>query len=117
MLFRSRNSEKRLVRNIGRVMGVIEASCSYPKLWESEQKSHQKYEKLPWILACVANLVRNGCTLEEAWTMPEGEAVWMSIASAIYNGSKVEILSTDEEKDLDNFHDRIAAYKKANNLS
>jgi hypothetical protein len=48
--------------------------------------------------------------------MPEGEAVWMSVASAIYNGSKLEILSTEEEKDLENFDARIEAYKKANNL-
>ena len=47
--------------------------------------------------------------------MPEGEAVWMSIAHAIYEGAKVDILSTDEEKELEKFGDRIDAYKKRMN--
>jgi hypothetical protein len=40
----------------------------------------------------------------------------MSVASAIYNGAKIDILSTEQEKDLENFDERIEAYKKANNL-
>jgi hypothetical protein len=114
-----RNSRKRLTRNIGVIIGVISTSCSYPKIWEkgSGGGKESKYEKVPWILVCVANLCRNGVSLEEAWTMPEGEAVWMSVASSIYNGSKIDILSTDEEKELENFNERIAAYKKKHNLS
>jgi len=61
----------------------------------------------------VANNVRNGCSLEEAWTMPEGEAVWMSVSHAVYNGAKIDVLSTDEEKELENFNTRIEAYKKS----
>ena len=70
---------------------------------------------MPMPLACIANLTRNGISLEEAWIMPEGEAVWMSIAHAIYEGAKVDILSTDEEKELEKFGDRIDAYKKRMN--
>jgi hypothetical protein len=99
---------------IGTILGCINVSCSYPKFWEKENKEKKK-ENIPWVLSCVSNNVRNGCTLEEAWTMPEGEAVWMSISHAIYNGAKLEILSTDEEKELENYNDRIAAYKKRMN--
>ena len=111
-----RNSRKRLLRNIGMVIGIMATSCSYPKFWDksSSNKSNKSYESIPWELACVANLARNGVSLEEAWTMPEGEAVWMSLASAIYNGAKVDVLSTEEEKDLENFNERIESYKKAN---
>jgi hypothetical protein len=99
---------------IGTIIGCINVSCSYPKFWEKENKEKKK-ENIPWVLSCVSNNVRNGCTLEEAWTMPEGEAVWMSIAHAVYNGAKLEILSTDEEKELENYNDRIASYKKRMN--
>ncbi len=110
-------SKKYYSRCIGTIFGCIRVSVSYPKLWEKEQsKENRKYEKIPFPLSCVANLCRNGIGLEEAWTMPEGEAVWMSVASAIYNGAKIDILSTQEEKDLENFKERIEAYKKANNL-
>jgi len=99
---------------IGTILGCINVSCSYPKFWEKENKEKKK-ENVPWVLSCVSTNVRNGCTLEEAWTMPEGEAVWMSIAHAIYNGAKLDILSTDDEEELKNFNDRIAAYKKEMN--
>jgi hypothetical protein len=99
---------------IGTIIGCINVSCSYPKFWEKENKEKKK-ENVPWVLSCVANNVRNGCTLEEAWTMPEGEAVWMSVCHAIYNGAKLDILSTDDEEELKNFNDRIAAYKKEMN--
>lgn len=99
---------------IGTIIGCINVSCSYPKFWEKKNKENKK-ENIPWILSCVSNNVRNGCTLEEAWTMPEGEAVWMSISHAIYNGAKIDILSTDEEKELETYNARIEAYKKRMN--
>jgi hypothetical protein len=102
---------------VGTILGCIKLTLSYPKFWKKEEKEGvKKYEAIPFPLSCVSNLCRNGVSLEEAWTMPEGEAVWMSVASAIYNGAKLEILSTEEEKDLENFDARIEAYKKANNL-
>ena len=105
-------STKRLARAAGRIVGVISESCSYPKLWHKENTKN--HENIPWILSCVANNVRNGCTLEEAWTMPEGEAVWMSISHAIYNGSQIEVLSTEDEKMMDNFDDIINRFKETN---
>lgn len=99
---------------IGTIIGCINVSCSYPKFWEKEKKEKAK-ENMPWVLSCIANNVRNGCSLEEAWTMPEGEAVWMSISHAIYNGAKIDILSTEEEKELETYNARIEAYKKKMN--
>ena len=110
-------SRKYFSRCVGVIIGCINVSLSYPKLWEKEKKENRKHENLPYALSCISSLVRNGCTLEEAWTMPEGEAVWMSVANAIYNGAKIDVLSTEEEKDLEKFNERIEAYKKANNLS
>ena len=94
-----KRNKKKIAEEVGRIIGHIFHSCSYPKLWEKEAKKTQ--EKSPWILSCLANNIRNGCSYEEAWTMPEGEAVWLSISHAIYNGSKIEILSTQEEEQLE----------------
>lgn len=111
-------NKKYYSRCVGTIFGCIKVSLSYPKFWQKEdkKKENKKYEDIPFPLQCVSNLCRNGVSLEEAWTMPEGEAVWMSVASAIYNGAKIDILSTEQEKDLENFDERIEAYKKANNL-
>ena len=105
------SSRARLSRAVGRITGVILESCSYPKLW-SKNNSKVK-ENIPWTLACVANNVRNGCSLEEAWTMPEGEAVWMSISHGIYNGSDIEIVSTDDDKMLSDFDNIINRFKES----
>lgn len=111
-------SKKYYSRCVGTILGCIKHSLSYPKLWQKEEKKgNKRYEDIPFPLSCVASLCRNGVSLEEAWTMPEGEAVWMSVANAIYNGAKLDIISTEQEKDLENFDSRIEAYKKANNLS
>lgn len=108
-------SRKRLARAVGMILGCIKVSCSYPKLWEKEKKDKKPSEDIPWMLSCVANLTRNGVSLEEAWTMPEGEAVWMSISCAIYNGAKIDILTTDQEDELTRFEERVDAYKKRMN--
>jgi len=107
------SSRKRLARAVGRILGVILESCSYPKLWS--KKKEKTRENIPWTLSCVANNVRNGCTLEEAWTMPEGEAVWMSISHAIYNGSEIEVVSTDDDKMIGDFDNIINRFKENKN--
>lgn len=105
------SNRKKLARSVGKIIGVITESCSYPKMWSKEGNMKAK-ENIPWVLSCVANNVRHGCTLEEAWTMPEGEAVWLSISHAVYNGSKIEVLSTDDEKMMDNFDNIVNRFKE-----
>jgi hypothetical protein len=109
-------SQKYFSRCVGIIIGCINVSLSYPKLWEKEKNKNKSHPTLPYPLTCISSLVRNGVGLEEAWTMPEGEAVWMTVANSIYQGAKIDVLSTDEEKELEKFNEKIEAYKKANNL-
>lgn len=111
-LWRMKLSRKFLFRNIGRIIGHINSCVSYPKFWEKNVKT---VDKVPWTLTLVSGLCRNGIKLEEAWTMPESEAVWFGVANAIYNGSKINVLTTDEEAELEKFNERIEAYKKQMN--
>ena len=116
-LHRMRMSKKRLAVNAGKIIGIMVECLSYPKLWSKHDKStgnSNKQANIPWTLTCVANNVRNGCTLEEAWTMPEGEAVWMSISHAIYNGAKIDVVSSDDENMIDNFDNIINRFKGSN---
>lgn len=98
-----------LARNVGRIIGYLSINFSYPKFWEKE--GVKKMEKLPWVLSCVSTLTRNGCTLEEAWTMPESEAIWMSVCHGIYDGNEIQILSTEEEEQLKKFDDIVDKFK------
>jgi len=108
------SNRNKLARYVGRIIGLITKSCSYPKLWSKDDKNLKTKENIPFVLSCVANNVRHGCTLEEAWTMPEGEAVWMSISHAIYNGSKIEVISSDDEKMMNDFDKIVNQFKKEN---
>jgi len=111
--FSLNSNRNRLARAVGRVLGIMLESCSYPKLWSKQEKKSK--ENIPWTLACVANNVRHGCSLEEAWTMPEGEAVWMSISHGIYNGSDLQVVSTDDEEMLNDFDNIINRFKEKKN--
>ncbi len=46
--------------------------------------------------------------------MPEGEAVWMSISHAVYNGSEINIVSTDDDNMMDDFDNIIKRFKESN---
>ena len=110
-------SRKYFSRCVGIILGCMQVALSYPKFWsKDEKKENKKYEAIPFPLACVASLCRNGVDLESAWTMPEGEAVWMGVANALAEGAKIDVLSTEEEKDLEKFDERVEAYKKSHNL-
>ena len=64
-------------RAVGRIIGCISASLSYPKLWKKENHSKAKdIERIPFTLSCISTLTRNGCSLEESRLppMPPGAA-------------------------------------------
>lgn len=112
-VFLMRHSRRRLARAVGTILGSISMTASYPKLWKKENDGNgSKYQKIPWVLSVISSLTRNGISLNEAWTMPEGEAVWISLANSIYDGAKVDVLSTQEEDEQANFDAIIAEFKE-----
>jgi len=73
---------------------------SWPKFWERKTTGGQS-NGVPWCLAVVANLVSNGIPMEQAWKMPESQAIWMNSAFAVIKGAELKVLTTDEEKLMD----------------
>ena len=76
-----------------KLLTYFNAQSLWPRFWE---KGSAKDGGIPWQLAIVAGLTRNGCTLEEAWTMPEAEAVWLHIANCRAEGAKIDVVSEAE---------------------
>jgi hypothetical protein len=68
--------------------------CS-PVLWEKKGKNGTS-RGIPSILSCVSNLVKNGFSYEQAWTMPETEAVWFYVANAIAAGSDIDVIGEED---------------------
>ena len=64
-----------LISEMGKLIAYLNEQAFWPRFWDkSDNNSTSSKEGIPWQLVVVASLVRNGCTLEEAWTMPEAEA-------------------------------------------
>lgn len=73
---------------------------AWPKFWEKQTRIGDA-TGIPWVLSVVANLVANGIPETRAWTMPESQAIWMNSAFAVIKGAELKVLTTDEEKLID----------------
>jgi hypothetical protein len=71
----------------------------WPRYWDSPEHKKGTAEDMgiPWPLAVVASLLKNGVEEKRAWEMPECQAIWLNAAWAAASGSESKILTTDEE--------------------
>lgn len=78
---------------------------SWPKFWEQTKEAEAGGQTrgggIPWALAVVANLTRNGLSIEQAMHLPEAQAIWLSTTFSIHAGAKIEILTSEDEALLD----------------
>lgn len=79
----------------------IDSTKLYPKFWERSDRGGGSPISLPWQMLVIGNLIKNGISYQDAFNMPEAKAVWLSATFSILNGSKVEILTTDDEALID----------------
>jgi len=102
---RMRFSSDILISEIAKLSAYLNAQALWPRFWEKEGNMNKS--GIPWQLVVVASLTRNGCSLEEAWTMPEAEAIWLHTAHSASLGADVAVMS-------DNDWDAIQKYKATN---
>jgi hypothetical protein len=99
-LFRMTRSEEYFSKQLDRFVAYTLVQA-WPKFWEKE-RTKSSGSGTPWPLTVVCNLVANGVTIEQAWTMPESQAIWMNCGMAMMNGADLKVLSTEEEDFLKN---------------
>jgi hypothetical protein len=75
----------------------IDRADAYPRFWERKDQRAGAASTVPWQLSVACNLIRNGISYQDAFTMPEAKAFWLSAAFSIQQGSKLEFISTDDE--------------------
>jgi hypothetical protein len=90
-------SKPLLARAASAFIKHIDRGDSHPRFWERKDKQAGGSSSVPWQLSVAANLIRNGISYQDAFTMPEAKAFWLSAAFSIQQGSKLEFLSTDDE--------------------
>jgi hypothetical protein len=83
------------LEQIAQVMSYINENAKWPTFWDNK-KSKGKDRGVPWMLNVICNLVKCGISLEQAWTMPECQAVWMHSSLAISEGADTSIVSEDD---------------------
>ena len=90
----------------------------WPKFWDkTEKQSNGGGGNVPWPLSVVCNLVANGIEEKRAWEMPECQAIWMSSAFAISKGADVSILTSEEEKIMEEVREARRAAEAVANLA
>jgi hypothetical protein len=89
-----RISKKKLKEEAYKLLIYFQAQSLYPRFWESDKPS--KDNPIDWKLIVISNLVANGVSLTEAWTMPESEAVWLHMAFLQRSGCDIKLVSDHE---------------------
>ena len=86
----------------------------WPKFWPKETGSSGKASDsgIPWVLAVIAGLIQGGIEEERAWNMPESQAIWLNSAFAMNKGADLSLMTTEEEKFMDDVREKDAASAK-----
>lgn len=91
---RLKYNKKLLLEQLVAFVHYFAEQSFWPRFWEKDKTA--KSNGIPWQLAIVAGLMRNGCSYEDAWTMPESQAVWLHMANVTASGADVQIVSDTE---------------------
>lgn len=110
-------SEELLIGEVQKLVSYLNEQAFWPRFWEKGDGGDNKSNKsgIPWQLAVIASLTRNGCTIEEAWTMPEAEAIWLHIAHSTALGADVSVMSDYEYEAIQKYKAEQAQPKQQSN--
>ena len=108
-----RMSVTRIKAEANKLLLYFAAQSLWPRFWERETKSPDS--GIPWQLAVIASLVRNGHTTQEAWTMPEAEAIWLHIAHVRAAGDDISVISDREWDAMEAFKAKSSPRFPSNN--
>jgi hypothetical protein len=108
-------SRKAFLKELVKIHCYLEAQSLWPRFWEKENVTADG--GIPWQLNIISGLTKNGITLEEAWTMPEAEAVWLYIAACRLSGAKIDVVSDKEWEAMERYKAGLSSsdnYNKRN---
>jgi hypothetical protein len=77
----------------------IKFNDNMPIIWDKKRNGAGRGINL--VLSCVTNLMRNGMSYEQAWTMNECEAMWMYIANLVSDGGDITVITEEDVKAME----------------
>lgn len=76
----------------------MQDTATHPMVATKTDQPGRRDRGLDWMLSVVVSLMEMGFTEEEAWTMPEGRAMFYFFARAIREGAEIDIVTTDHDR-------------------
>lgn len=92
-----RHNPVRYARDLAAWVRYLEDIATHPIIGARKSEKAARNRGVDWSLSVVTKLMALGFSEEEAWTMPEGRALFYFYASAIQDGADLEIATTDQE--------------------
>jgi hypothetical protein len=85
-----------------RFVTYIDDFNSAPETWHDEDDAGDGKLRAPWVLANAVFLIRHTTfTPKQVWTMPLGMALWYCATLSEQLGSKIQLLSEEEQKGIE----------------
>lgn len=75
-------------------------TARHPSVVSTKVQEARTPSGVEWTLAVASALIEMGFTEEEAWTMPEGRAMFYFYAKSIRDGAEIRIVTTEFEEAL-----------------
>lgn len=89
-------------------------TARHPSVVSTKVQEARTPSGVEWPLAVASSLIEMGFTEDEAWTMPEGRAMFYFYSKSIRDGADIRIVTTDFEEALPKAKAAVAeAIKKA----
>ena len=89
----------------------LEDYSTGPALWRARGGAGMD-SGIHWSLGIVLGLMKVGFTEAEAWSMPEGRAIFYYTADQIRRGAEVQIMTTEEEEVLNASQSIVDEFKR-----
>jgi len=105
-------SRRAFLSELLKLHNYLEAQSLWPRFWEKENVTADG--GIPWQLNIISGLTKNGITLDEAWTMPEAEAVWLYIAACRLSGAKIDVVSDKEWEAMERYKAGLSSSDNSN---
>ena len=102
-----------LAEETAKIRYYFDAQSLWPRFWNKDSAAAES--GTPWPLAVIASLIRNGSSYEQAWTMPESEAIWLHIAHSQANGSEINIVTEKEWEAMEAHREQMEATNNPRN--
>lgn len=98
-IIRLGNSARRYAKEVLAWQAYVMDTAQHPRVG-GKPSPHKKDRGVDWTLSVVVSLMEMGFTEEQAWTMPEGRAMYYFFTRAIREGAEIDITTTSMEDKL-----------------